>query len=80
MPDGSPDIATYFFTQGILGVLVLVLGFVCYKLYNKVQSLQDARLQDQKDVTKDVTTVLAANTTSNNLLAEKIENGKRSSH
>ena len=75
----TPDLATYFFTQGILGVLVVALSIVCYKLYSKVQSLQDARLQDQKDVTKDVTTVLAANTTSNNLLAAKIESGKRGS-
>jgi hypothetical protein len=77
MTTATPDIPTYFFTQGILGVLVLVLAFVCFKLYTKVQTLQDARLQDAKDVAKDVTTVLSANTTSNNLLAAKIESGKR---
>ena len=55
---GAPDVGTYFFTQGILGVIVVVLGIVCIKLYNKVQELQDARLLDAKEVTKDVTTVL----------------------
>lgn len=74
---GPDDLGTYFFTQGILGVLVFVLGFICLKLYNKVQQLQDARLTDAKEVTKDVTTVLAANTQSNLLLAAKIESGKR---
>lgn len=75
--NSAPDVATYFFTQGVLGVVSLVLGGVCWKLYNKVQQLQDARLQDTKDVAKDVTTVLAANTQSNLLLAAKIETSKR---
>jgi hypothetical protein len=73
----SPDFATYFFTQGVLGVVTLVLGGVVWKLYAKVQQLQDARLQDTKDVAKDVTTVLAANTQSNLLLAAKIEASKK---
>lgn len=74
---GAPDVGTYFFTQGILGVIVVVLDIVCIKLYNKVQELQDARLLDAKEVTKDVTTVLAGNTQSNLILAEKIETSKR---
>lgn len=75
--DSSTGVATYFFTQGVLGVVTLVLGGVCWKLYNKIQQLQDARLQDTKDVAKDVTTVLAANTQSNLLLAAKIEASKK---
>lgn len=75
--NNPPDVATYFFTQGILGVVTLVLSGVCWKLYNKVQQLQDDRLQDTKDVAKDVTTVLAANTQSNLLLAAKIEASKK---
>lgn len=71
------DPTTYFLTQGVLGVVCLCLGLVCIKLYNKVQSLQDARLQDSKDVAKDVTSVLQANSQSNLLLAAKIETGKR---
>lgn len=74
---GSPDVGTYLFTQGVLGVVCFCLGFVCVRLYIKNQALQDARLQDNKDVTKDVTTVLQANTQSNLLLAAKIEAGKK---
>lgn len=73
------DPTTFYFTQGVLGITVVVLGVVCVKLYNKVQQLQDGRLQDAKDVTKDVTTVLQANSQSNLLLAAKIENSKQGS-
>lgn len=73
-------IAAYLFTQGVLGVAVLVLGWVCVKLYNKterqqtrIEELQDLRLTDSKDITKDVTTVLQGNSQSNYILAEKIE-------
>lgn len=74
---GAPDVGTYLFTQGVLGVVCLVLGVVCIKLYNKVQQLQDARLQDQKDVTKDVTTVVQGNAQAMSILAAKIETGKK---
>lgn len=73
----SPDVGTYLFTQGVLGVVCLVLGLVCRTLYNKVQALQDARLQDAKDVTKDVTTVVQGNAEAMRILAAKIEAGKR---
>lgn len=73
----TTDIGTYFFTQGVLGIICLVLAAVCIKLYNKVSALQDLRLQDSKDVTKDVTTVLQGNSQSNLILAEKIESAKR---
>lgn len=71
------DPTTFYFTQGVLGITVIVLGLVCVKLYNRNQALQDARLQDAKDVTQDVTTVLQGNTQSNLVLAAKIEAGKQ---
>lgn len=37
MNDG---IATFLFTQGVLGVACLVLGIVCVKLYNKNERLE----------------------------------------
>lgn len=40
--DPATSAASYFFTQGILGVLVVILGFVCIKLYN-------SREQERKD-------------------------------
>lgn len=74
---------TYLFTQGVLGVVVVALVTVCVKLYNKVErqqlrieELQDLRLADSKEVTKDVTAVLQGNSQSNALLAAKIEIAK----
>lgn len=74
---------TYLFTQGVLGVVVVALATVCIKLYSKIerqevriQELQDLRLSDSKEVTKDVTEVLQGNAQSNLILAEKIEVAK----
>lgn len=76
---------TYLFTQGVLGVVVVALVTVCIKLYNKtekqqarIEELQELRLQDSKEVTKDVTEVLQGNAQSNLILAEKIEVAKGS--
>lgn len=72
-----PDIGTYYFTQGVLGITVLVLGAVCIKLYNKLQAVQSQQLTDAKEVTEKVVTVLQNNTQSNLVLAEKIEASKK---
>lgn len=70
---------TYLFTQGVLGVVVVALSTVCIKLYNKVErqqlrieELQDLRLTDSKQVTKDVTEVLQGNSQNMRVLSEKI--------
>ena len=77
------NVSSYLFTQGALGVACLVLGLVCIKLYNKnenqqlrIEELQELRLQDTKDVAKDVTAVLEGNSQTNRILAEKIELSK----
>lgn len=77
------EATTYLFTQGVLGVVVVALATVCVKLYNKterqqlrIEELQELRLQDSKEVTKDVTEVLQGNAQSNLILAEKIEVAK----
>lgn len=74
---------TYLFTQGVLGVVVVALSTVCIKLYNKVErqqlrieELQDLRLADSKEVTKDVTEVLQGNSQNMRVLSEKIEFAK----
>lgn len=74
---GAPDLTTYLLTQGVLGVACVALGVAVIKLYNKVQELQEARLQDSKDTTKEVITVVQGNTQANLLLAAKIESGKK---
>ncbi len=72
--------ATYYFTQGVLGVTVVVLLYVCGKLYNKTETqqkriddLQDLRLADSKEITKEVTQIIQSNAESNRILGEKIE-------
>lgn len=77
-------ISTYLFTQGVLGVAVFVLGWVCIKLYNKterqqarIEELHELRLQDSREIQKEITTVLEGNSQSNRILAEKIEVGKQ---
>lgn len=75
--NAAPDLATYYFTQGVLGVSVVALAIVAIVLYKRVQFLNDARLNDAKEVIKDVTTVVSANTQSQLILAEKIQSGKK---
>ena len=77
------DVTTYLLTQGVLGVVVVGLIYVSIKLYNKtekqqlrIEELQELRLQDSKEVTRDVTEVLQGNAQSNLILAEKIEVAK----
>ena len=79
-------ITAYLLTQGVLGVVVLALIYVCNKLYTKtekqqarIEELQELRLQDSKEVTRDVTEVLQGNAHSNLILAEKIEVAKERS-
>ncbi len=75
--NASPDIGTYFFTQGILGVVVLVLAWGYWKKDNALQAEKDARLQDAKETTKDVATVVQGNTQAMNVLTAKIDTGKK---
>ena len=79
--DGS--VSTYLLTQGVLGVAVLVLGFVVAKLYSKTERLEkeksdiaEARRLDDKDQYEKLTQIVIDNTQSNRILAEKIEVGK----
>jgi hypothetical protein len=74
---------TYLFTQGVLGVVVVALSTVAVKLYNKtekqqlrIEELQNLRLTDSKEVTKDVTEVLQGNSQNMRILSEKIEVAK----
>lgn len=82
--DAQQGITTYLFTQGVLGIAVFVLGFICVKLYNKTERLEkeksdilEAWRLDSKETTKEVTDVLQGNSQSLLILSEKIEVGKR---
>lgn len=77
----------YFFTKGVLGVVLVVLtgAFVVYYRSSEKQKkddaktifdLQTARLQDSRDTTKEVTDVLQNNSQNLRILSEKIEVGK----
>lgn len=76
-------VSTYLLTQGVLGVAVIVLGFVVSKLYNKTERLEkeksdlaEARRLDDKEQIEKITMIVQENTQSNRILAEKIEVGK----
>ena len=80
------DVPTYLLTQGVLGVAVLVLGYVCNKLYNKTERLEkektdlmEARRVDTVQTLEKVTDVMQTNSQTNRLLAEKIEASKQNS-
>ena len=92
MVSGEPTgIGAYLLTQGVLGIAVLLLLFICNKLYNakeKVQAEKDVLQKEKQDIidarrlesvqtTKEVLEVLQGNSQSNRILAEKIEVGKR---
>ena len=77
MEDG---LTSYFFTQGVLGVSCIVLGYVCGKLYKRNEALQErieelhsARLADSKEVVAEVTGVIEGNSQNMRVFAEKIE-------
>ena len=80
-------ITTYLFTQGVLGITCVALGWVCIKLYNKNERLQiekDALQKEKQDIiearrlesvqtTKEMMEVLQTNSQNAALLAAKIE-------
>lgn len=58
----AENFTAYFFTQGFLGIAVLALGIVVIyqnkkldKKDSRIEELQELRLADSKEVTKDVT-------------------------
>jgi hypothetical protein len=84
---GSGEIGTYFFTQGVLGVVLIVLAGAFAFYYRSKESdikdlnkiifdLQAARVQEAKDISKEVITVLSDNSQTNRVLAEKIDAAK----
>lgn len=80
----AEQITTYFFTQGILGVVVIVLGIVCMKLYNKNERLEKEKtaiLEAWRDETREEgrvqIEVLKGNSQSLFYLADKIEVDKK---
>ena len=76
----SDSVEGYLFTQGVLGVSSIVLGYVCSRLYRKNEALQEkieelhsARLADSKQVVAEVTSVIEGNSQNMRVFAEKIE-------
>lgn len=77
-------VSSYLLTQGVLGVACLVLGFVCVKLYNKnerlqerIEELHELRLEDSKEVRREVTAVVQGNSENMRVFTEKIEVAQR---
>lgn len=77
-------VSTFFFSQGILGVLVLVLGVVVLRLYGKTEKLQkekeellEARRIDAKDTAQQVTSILPNLSQTLQNISDKIEISKQ---
>lgn len=80
----AEGITTYLLTQGVLGIVVLVLGIVVIKLYNKIERLEkektailEAWRTETKESGKDALDVLQGNSQSLFYLADKIEVAKK---
>ena len=89
--DPASSAIGYYFTQGVLGVTVIVMALVIRFLFSyytkkidekdvKIDSLQNARLDDNKthtldyrEMAKNDQIVLSGNSQANELLAAKIE-------
>lgn len=71
------DAITYFFTQGILGVIVVVLALVVVKLYNENKALQEARRLDAEKNLRETHEIIGGVSTNMRILTEKIEVGKK---
>lgn len=79
------DFSTFFFSQGILGVVVLVLGIVVIRLYSKTEKLerekgelQEARRLDAVESRTEVTSLLPGISQSLENISDKIEISKQS--
>jgi C4-type Zn-finger protein len=77
-------VPTYLLTQGVLGIVTLVLGYVVIRLYNKTERLENEKsellklqLHDSVEQTRNVTAVLSDNSQNMRILSEKIEVGKQ---
>ncbi len=72
-----------FLQQGVLGLVILVEGYVIVKLYNKTESLQkekdelmEARRLDAKETTEKVTNVLPGISQSLQFIYDKLRVSK----
>ena len=71
------DASTYFFTQGVLGVIVVVLALVVVKLYNENKALHEARRLDAEKNLREAHEVMGGLSTNMRILTEKIQVGKQ---
>lgn len=78
-------ITSYLLTQGILGVICIVLGVVVIKLYNKTErlekeksDLQEARRLDAVETRTDVTALMPGISQALQNISDKIEISKES--
>lgn len=74
------DFGTLLSDYGLAGMIIFAEAIVVITLYNsnekknlRIEELQDLRLADSKQVTKDVTTVMQDSSQNIRILSEKIE-------
>lgn len=85
--DPTTGVTGYLFTQGVLGVVLVVLGVAFIYYYrttqkkldakdDKIMEIMEARRVEVADTVKEVTTVLSSNSQAMQILSEKIAVGK----
>lgn len=77
------DPTTYYLTQGVLGVTVLVLGLVIRALWSEIKKKEDEKIaileawrQETKDEGKATLDIVKGNSQTIFYLADKIKAGK----
>ena len=58
--------------QGLPGLIIITLGFACYKLYNKYDEVQEKRIAESREVVK----AIEQNTNTMDTLTELLRDRK----
>lgn len=67
----------YLFTQGVLGVFLVISLCVNAYLYRRSERLEESRYTDMKDALMKSTSVISDSNYNTKVLVEKIETAKR---
>lgn len=70
--DPTQGVTSYLFTQGVLGIAVIVLGWVCLKLYNSRETERTAHALEVKQLQKEKEDIIEARRLESNATTEKV--------
>lgn len=70
--DPSGGVTSYLFTQGVLGIAVIVLGWVCLKLYNSRETERTAHALEVKQLQKEKEDIIEARRVESNATTKEV--------